>query len=56
MIKFMILFAITALTGYILGYFVGRLTAEQEFKEKRRELGLDEEEKEADPYDALFKQ
>ena len=44
--------AASALAGYILGYFVGKWTAEQDLEEKRSQLGLDEEE---DPYDELFK-
>lgn len=44
-----------ALMGYILGYFVGRWTTEQELEEKRSQLGLDEEQEE-DPYDVFYKQ
>ena len=47
--------AASALVGYILGYFVGRWTTEQELEEKRSQLGLDEEQEE-DPYDVFYKQ
>lgn len=50
--KIIILFAITALIGYIMGYVLGHSIAVQEFEAKRAELELDEE----DEYDKLFKE
>ena len=49
--KIIILFAVTALIGYIMGYVLGHSIAIQEFEAKRAELELDEE----DEYDELFK-
>ena len=53
MTTFVIFFALSSLCGYILGYFVGRCTAEQEFEECRKEMQIDE--KEGDPFYDLFK-
>ena len=49
--KIIILFAVTALMGYIMGYVLGHSIAIQEFEAKRAELDIDEE----DEYDKLFK-
>lgn len=51
--KIIIFFALASLTGYIIGYLLGRFTAEQEIQERRFELGLDEEPEDA--WDELFK-
>ena len=49
--KIIILFAVAALIGYIMGYVLGHSIAIQEFEAKRAELDIDEE----DEYDKLFK-
>jgi hypothetical protein len=49
--RFIIFCSAAALCGYVLGYIVGKWTAEQEFEAKRAELELDEEDNEYD----LFK-
>lgn len=54
MIKAVLFFALASLTGYIIGYLLGRFTAEQEIQERRSELGLDEEPEDA--WDELFKE
>lgn len=51
---FVSLCAIAALLIYILGYTVGKLTAEAKIQEQRNEMQLNE--KESDPYDELYKQ
>lgn len=52
--KIIIFFALAALAGYIIGYLLGRFTAEQEIQERRSELGIDEEPEDA--WDELFKE
>ena len=52
--KIIIFFTLASLTGYIIGYLLGRFTAEQELQERRSELDLDEEPEDA--WDELFKE
>lgn len=52
--KIIILFAVTALIGYIMGYVLGRYTAEQEIYEMRSEMDLDPEPE--DIFSKMFKE
>ena len=47
--------AIAALAFYGIGFYIGKLYAEQKIHEQREEMGIDEE-KEEDPYDVFYKQ
>jgi hypothetical protein len=49
-----LLFSSTCLASYVLGYIIGKCTAENEIQEQRKEMQIDED-KEVDPLDELFK-
>ncbi len=52
--KVILFFSLASLTGYIIGYILGRYTAEQEIYEKRSEMELEPEPE--DILDKLFKE
>lgn len=41
-------FMFTALASYIFGYHIGKLTAEEDIRRKRDEMGIDDEENKED--------
>jgi hypothetical protein len=49
----LLFFIVDGLVCGMVGFAIGRISAEQELKERRSELGLGEEPE--DPYDKLFK-
>lgn len=52
--KIILFFALASLTGYIMGYVLGRYTAEQEIYEMRSEMDLDPEPE--DIFSKMFKE
>ena len=51
---FVAICAIAALAFYGMGFYIGKLYAEQKIQEQRKEMQIDED-KEVDPLDELFK-
>jgi hypothetical protein len=52
---FVALCAIAALACYGMGFYIGKLYAEQKIHEQREEMGIDDY-KEVDPYDVFYKE
>ena len=52
--KVILFFSLASLTGYIMGYVLGRYTAEQEIYEMRSEMDLDPEPE--DRFSKMFKE
>lgn len=50
---FVVLCIIAALACYGMGFYIGKLYAEDKIKKARKEMGLDEE---SDPYDVFYKE